>query len=639
MLTAESMKFVVPLLIITINLLGLGITFAAEQSRPLDPIIINASRIPTSLDFSITNVVVIDRQAIEDSQASSVTELLRQQTGIHIQQNGSRGAIGSVFLRNNDPNFVAVIIDGVKVNDPTNSRGGSFDFSSIDLGSVESIEIVKGAMSSLHGSDAISGVIYITTRPVKDRAQTKTTLTAGSNDFKEASARVQQKFLNTDASINVAYVDEGEQVKYSGFINRSANVSTESFLDNGSKLSFHGRYNESDAKSLPDDSGGVDYAVIRESELRQIRESSLGIIYSQDVSADVSFKVTANTFIHDEAVDSPGVAPGVRDPFGIPANNSDSKFTRHYVAWSNNFEISPNLQINAGLDLQREYGNSDSVLDTGFGLLTGSYDLKRRNQAVFVETLISSGDSFTTKIGVRHDMPSEFSNETTANLGVRYVIKQYVLTGSVGNGFKLPSFYALGNPIVGNPELDPEKSLYWELGVKRTSDDQVFRWQFNVYSYELEDLVDFDAGPPPSLVNRSKVTSDGAEAGFSYRIGKNNSISLGLSYSETNIVGTNEKLRNRPRWKATGQYLHGFSDTLSSTVMLLYVDKVYESSIATGDVTLDAYSRLDVSLNWQYNKIWTIGGAIDNLTDEEYQETVGTDSPGISARLSVNATI
>jgi iron complex outermembrane receptor protein/vitamin B12 transporter len=427
-------------------------------------------------------------------------------------------------------------------------------------------------------------------------------------------------------------------VNYSGFINRSVNLSTDTFIASGRKLSVRGRYNESDARSLPDDSGGEQYAVIRKSEERRIRESSIGLTYNHDISSDVSFTVTANSFIHDEQVDSPGVAPGVRDPFGIPANTSDSKFIRHYLLWNNNFEVSSDIQLSAGLDLQREYGSSDSVLDTGFGLIPGSYNLKRKNRAVFMEALFGKGENLITKVAVRHDMPEGFDSETTASIGLRYSLYRHVFSVSVGSGYKLPSFFALGNPIVGNPGLAPEKSTFWEAGIKQTSEDLSFEWHLNIYAYKFEDLVDFDSGPPPSLVNRSKVTSEGVEVGARQQINKNNFVSAELAYSETNIVGSNEKLLNRPLWKATAQYRHDFSGALTSTASLVYVDEVYESSIATGDLTLDAYTRLDLSLNWQYSKKWRLGGVIENLTDESYQQTVGTDSPGrtVFVSLTVN---
>lgn len=632
------MNFVVSLSGFLIIVFFPGPLIAAEKNKPLDPIIISSSRIPTTLDLSITNVVVIDRQIIESSQAASVTELLRQQGGLHVQQGGSRGAIGSVFLRNNDPNFVAVIIDGIKVNDPTNSRGGSFDFSSVDINSVERIEIVKGAMSSMYGSDALAGAIYITTKPVKDEAETRLSVTKGSRGYGEATAQVQQKMDNTDVSLNVAYLDEGKQTDFSGFINRSINLSMDSFLASGKKLSVHGRHNESDAKNLPDDSGGEDYAVIRDVDVRQIQESSLGLSYDQDISSEWSFSIELNSFTHDEQVNSPGVAPGVRNPLGIGANNSDSEFRRKYLLWNNNIEISNQLQISLGLDAQKEKGISDGTYDTGFGITSGSYELNRNSQGVFAEALYGSADAFTVKLGLRYDNPEHASSQSTGNLGLRYRQGYYVFTVSAGTGYKLPSFYSLGNFLVGNPDLVAEESQYWELGVIHSSADKKSQWHFNIFAYEFENLIDFDS-VSFSLVNRDEVTNDGAEAGVRHDIDKDRAVSVELHYSETDIVGSSVKLRNRPRWRATGQYQHRFSSALSSVASLLYVDEVFESSIPTGDLTLDSYYRLDLSINWQYSPNWMVSGVIDNVTDENYQETVGTDSPGITARITVAAEI
>lgn len=617
------------LIIITLSIpLLIARGFAAEPPAQLEPIVISSSRIPTSLDFSITNTIVIDRVNIENSQAISVTDVLRQQAGVHVQQNGSRGAIGSVFLRNTDPNFVAVFIDGVKVNDPTNSRGGSFDFSSIDINSVERIEIVKGAMSSMYGSDALSGVIYITTRPVGERAKSAVSVTAGDKGYGESSAQVQQRVRDTDVSLNLSYVDEGEQTEFSGFVNRAVNLGSDSYLGEGKKLSFRARHNESDASSLPDDSGGEEFAVIREAETRQIRESSLGVSFDYDIGPEQSMSVAANSFLHDERVDSPGVAPGVRDPFGIPANASDSELKRHYFIWSNNLEVSSDVQLSFGLDFQREDGESVNNM-------FGAYDLERDNRGVFLEALYRYGDNFTTKLGVRHDRPEDLSAETTANIGFRYRIKHWVMTLSAGSGFKLPSFYALGNPVVGNPDLLPEESVFWEAGIRQTNNEGL-EWHLNIYAYNFKNLVDFDSATF-SLVNRSEVTSEGAEAGLQQWLSSADRLAINVAYSETNIIGTNTKLRNRPLWRATGQYLRKFSSALTGMISLVYVDEVYESSIATGDVKLDDYYLLNLSLNWQYSQVWKFAGAIENLTDEQYQETVGTDSPGTTVRASATA--
>ena len=95
-------------------------------------------------------MTVITRAEIETSRARSVTELLRQVPGLHIDQPGGRGGVSSLYVRGGDPNFTVVLIDGVKVNDTTNSRGGSFDFATLDVDSIERIEVVRGPLSSVY---------------------------------------------------------------------------------------------------------------------------------------------------------------------------------------------------------------------------------------------------------------------------------------------------------------------------------------------------------------------------------------------------------------------------------------------------------------------------------------------------------
>ncbi len=117
-----------------------------------------------SIEAISRHVTVIDRALIEQRGDSSVLELLASVAGVHVTQLGGRGGVASVYLRGAEPNFIVVIIDGIKVNDnPNNTRGGSFDFSALSLSQIQRIEIIRGAQSSVYGSDGLSGVIRITT--------------------------------------------------------------------------------------------------------------------------------------------------------------------------------------------------------------------------------------------------------------------------------------------------------------------------------------------------------------------------------------------------------------------------------------------------------------------------------------------
>jgi vitamin B12 transporter len=130
----------------------------------LEPMVVTGTVSPTPLSRTTASVTVLSQEQIAAQQAGSVIELLRQVPGLHIDQAGARGSVSSVYLRGGDPNFTVVLIDGIKVNDPTNSRGGAFDFSTLNTDAIERIEIVRGPLSAVYGSDAMSGVINIITR-------------------------------------------------------------------------------------------------------------------------------------------------------------------------------------------------------------------------------------------------------------------------------------------------------------------------------------------------------------------------------------------------------------------------------------------------------------------------------------------
>ncbi|MEZ4546331.1 MAG: TonB-dependent receptor plug domain-containing protein [Thermodesulfobacteriota bacterium] len=135
-----------------------------EPPRSLEPVVVTGTLNPASLSQTPASVTVITREQIEERNPSSVAEILQQVPGLYVDQPASRGGVTSVYIRGGDPNFTLVLIDGVKVNDPTNNRGGSFDFSTLSPDNIERIEIVRDPMSSLYGSDALSGVINIVTK-------------------------------------------------------------------------------------------------------------------------------------------------------------------------------------------------------------------------------------------------------------------------------------------------------------------------------------------------------------------------------------------------------------------------------------------------------------------------------------------
>jgi outer membrane cobalamin receptor len=206
-----------------------------------------------------------------------------------------------------------------------------------------------------------------------------------------------------------------------------------------------------------------------------------------------------------------------------------------------------------------------------------------------------------------------------------------------GEGFKLPSFFALSHPIVGNPNLLPETSRSVDVGVSQALWGQRVTMGMTYFYSAFSNLIDFDPGPPPRLVNRSHTTTQGVEMSLRLRPWPNFSTTAHLTYLQTDIEGTTAKLRNRPKWRGGFAVQWSPRPDLDVNLHTIVVGQVPDSSIPTGARTLDAYARADLAVNWTLTRHWQVFLAIDNLFDTAYEEFIGFPAPGISPRAGVRA--
>src|SRR6188768_4084481 len=130
-----------------------GVALPATQPE----VIVTGSRVATTEDNLAANVTVLKREDFDAEKPTKLADVL-------VDQVGGRGGTGSVYMRGADPNYTLVLVDGVRVNDPTNARGGSFDLSALDMADVERVEVARGPYSAVYGGDALAGVINIVTR-------------------------------------------------------------------------------------------------------------------------------------------------------------------------------------------------------------------------------------------------------------------------------------------------------------------------------------------------------------------------------------------------------------------------------------------------------------------------------------------
>jgi vitamin B12 transporter len=607
-------------------------------AAPQPEIVVTGSRVATTADNIAANITVLEREEFDVEKPAKLADLLRRVAGVHVDQVGGRGGTGSLYMRGADPNYTLVLVDGVRVNDPTNARGGSFDFSALDVADVERVEIARGPYSAVYGGDALAGVINIVTRrEPAERGYASIDAMGGAYDTRELAVNTGGPVAGGNWNMGFSDSNEGEQVRGNEFDSRRVSGGFDFGLGASTALSATGRYSETNREGFPDDSGGYEFADIRDVEEREAEEAVFGLGVTHRAGS-ATFGLTLGYFDRDDHIDSPGIAPGVRDPFGVPPSIVDSNLTRFTATLTGTQKFSEFVSLAYGAEWQREEGVSDGTLDFGGGfVLPTNFELTRTSWAPFAEVRLDTGFGLSTQAGVRVDKPDGEGSVTSPRLRVAYEMADSGLTiaGAWGKAFKLPSMYALGHPLVGNPDLVPERGESHELELSQVLLDGTARWSATWFDGEFRNAIDFDSGPPPMLVNRNRVDSHGVELAGSLGVGEQWMLDASVTNAKSRIASTGNELRNRPEWRAGFGAHWAPSQALKFSAAATYVGSSFDSSIATGDVRLGAYTRVDVSAVWKLSPRLETYLAIDNLTDEQYEQFVGFEARGIAPRLGV----
>jgi len=206
---------------------------------------------------------------------------------------------------------------------------------------------------------------------------------------------------------------------------------------------------------------------------------------------------------------------------------------------------------------------------------------------------------------------------------------------NAGTGFKPPSFYALANPLVGNPDLKPERAVTVDAGVRHVLAGQQGLLDLTVFTSRFRDGIDFDPGPPPRLVNRADIRSRGAEGALTWRPTATFSLAGSLTYTDARSEPDHARMRARPRWQSGLAATWQARRTLSLRASWISVGNVPDSSVPTGDVLLDGWTRLDLAVVWQPGNRAGLTLAVDNMLDRAYEEAIGFPSPGRRVRAGL----
>jgi outer membrane cobalamin receptor len=613
---------------------------SAAASATTSPVEISAYRVPTILTETSQGVTVITQEEIRDRNPDSMPQLLNQIPGVQVDQAGGPGGISSMYIRGSDPNHTLVIVDGIRLNDPTTSRGGSVDLSSLSVSNIERIEVIRGGGSAIYGADAIGGVLNIVTKRGRtDGVHGELSGGIGTRDYAAGNGSVYGGSEQVQFQAGISSVRDG-RVEDGGTLALST-LSGSLTVPLTSNAEFHLTAYGTDRSSsgFPDDSGGIRLAVLRTLDQKNSQQAALGGGLSWRVAQGIKLDANLTTYNTFEDIVSPGVAPGVRSPvFGVPANASHTDFTRSTGLFSATVDLPYQTVATLGYERIEELGTNQTVIPSFF--TTSSFDLLRNTDSGFAELKSSPLNGLILRAGVRYDDVHQVARQTSPSVGARYRLADIgtTLKANYAEGFKPPSFFALGlSPILGgNPNLVPETNANTEVGFEQPllSDRALVAasWFRNRY----KNLVDFDT-TLNQLVNRTPISAEGVEGEARWSPLRGLTLGVQVTYAHTRIDATGERVKGRPDWR--GGFTIGYAPTerIWLSWQTIYVDTVLDSSVPTGDVLLPSFWRTDISASYQINKLLRVTAAIDNLFDKGYEQFVGFTNPGIRGRLAVSA--
>jgi len=618
-------------------------TSAPDSAIALEPIVVTATPVPVPEGALGSHVSLLYGAELRTQGVTQVTDALRSVSGLTLVQTGSFGSRSSVFLRGGESDHVLVLLDGVPLNNP----GGEIDLSGLTTDIVERIEIVRGPVSGLYGSDAVAGVIQIITRTGEDGLSGSGTLRGGS--FGSLSGVLELRGGSDSGSFAASmarYESDGILAFNNGHRNTVLTGSADLRIDDASSARVTARLLDRTYR-FPTDSGGN---VVDVNQASFWEEATVGVQVDRRLSD--AFDVRAHLTLHDvdSGTDDPPDGPDDRSAFfSIDAMR---RVTGDFRA---NVRLPGESVVTAGVELEHQRIRAFSEGQSEFGLFSGQSKDSRSNTAGYLHALTTLSP-VSLNGGIRVEDNEQFGNFVSFQMGSAVGITPVTrLRFAAGRAIKEPSFFEVFATgfVRGNPDLDPERSTSWEAGLQR---DFFGRARVGVtwFAQSFEDLIQFTGSPPeatgPNYFNVAAADSRGLEVEADVDLGSM-VLSTGWSWLDTEVVDSGfdqgagatfvngEPLIRRPRHQGTVALRGAFGGRVSWNTDLRWVSRRSDRRFPPfpdppESVTLRSYIIGNAGL--EVAAIEPVPGRpglylvfrAENLAAESYQEAFGFEAPG-----------
>jgi len=599
-------------------------SFANEEIKKLNDIIVTSKSNQSIEDLSNT-VTIITAEDIEKLNAVDIKDVLLKSAGM-IEIGGGRSPgrtyVSTRGTRQSDTLF---LVDGKRGN-PTADyiEYSDFEYNTVPLSAIERIEIVKGAKSSIYGSDAMGGVVNIITKKDSRKIYGALDVRAGASNAKNGGDT-----QNYSANIGGNISDKLFMFLDVSKTNRDATGdNTGTFIEGLDSTSGITKL-----RYVIDDTQNIYASYLKGVDKRDDYKGPQTYKIERDIYSlgyEKSFEKVALSLDYTNAkTDTTSNTSAFKGEHNLNTDTLDAEAKISAIPYNY-------LIVGAGTTKDK-YERYDKATSIG-------KNFDRRANNYYIQDEIELGD-FIFTIGTILDDNEKYGTEWSPNTGAVYKIDdKQRLKLNYSEGFKAPSlkegdsgylFDAKPIPsmnviIKGNDDLKPETSKSYELAYEFYGEDTTFKAA--VFRTDLKDMISEKlisrTTPPPFPIkfnyqyqNIDRANIKGFETDFKYNFNENHTFNANYTYIKTKDESTGDELEFRPKNTINLGLSSEFGWGISSYLSANYIGTQYYTDANNISQKASGYALFNAQVSKKLNKDLTATIGVNNIGDKNFDDS------------------
>ncbi|WP_421701248.1 TonB-dependent receptor plug domain-containing protein [Aliiroseovarius sp.] len=557
----------------------------------------------TKTERSGSTVEIVTREDLEEAGDIQVADYLATLPGLSVTGNGGIGSTTSLRIRGSSGRYIGVYVDGIDVNDPSAPQI-AFDFGGLTTDDITRIEVLKGAQSALYGSEAIAGVINITTNRATEPGLHHN-LAAEYGSHNTARLSYNMSYLGDYGSFAATL----SHIRTDGISAADENAgNTEDDGHEATRLSFSGEYAVSDTVTI----GGSGFWQTSETEYDEYSGGPVDGVSPDELSESDQFGLRGFVRVEGGAVEHEFSLQYYQNDRLSSGTNAWGPFAYDYLgeriglAYQGQAELT-NATLTFGLDATRESYES--------GVQNGEHDML----GAWVQADWHLSEQVELVTVLRHDDHSDFGGKTTGRVSLAWLpTPDITVRAAVGTGFRTPSLFELFSSPYGNAALQPETSVSYELGIEKRFDGGEV--SATLFRTEITDLIAWS----PTGYTQTPGTgwAQGVELAAAFKLSDSLDMTASYTYTDSENAATGMRLARVPMHTAAVRLNAEVTDRLSTGLAVKHVAGLNDTTGPLAD-----YTVVDATVTYDVSDSAELYLRAENLFDEEYQTVTGYGTP------------